>query len=613
MRSLCGLSLSEKRLSALRIQFAKANIGGTFDQYIHRQSLIARIVLTALVLVGAGLGAAASRLFHLPLAIAVASGALVLGLVGVVVCYLSVDIVLSLRVSLRKSNIDRTLPHCVPFMYALSRGGMELFSVFKEVSTRTYLFGETSTEFGRVVKSVELLGLSPLEALERLSETTPSIMLKDFVDNLVSLLKSGGSHTQYFRDVTEHYHEMVDNAQKSYVQMLGGLAETYITLFVLGPMFGLITFVVMSLTNAPLTMIYALIYLLMPLSTLGFIVLLDTLTEPYKDIAPPSRQVETHELRGIEIAPLLKGEEELLRQLEKHVQRANSMWRLKNLKRYFVDRPERTLYITFPAFLVALGILLVLRAPPYTLTDIVEFVDTPVALGVVGMMLPISVLFESKKRRTRKMEAKMPEFLRRLTSLNEVGLPLREAILGATESELGALTPLLRQMRNDLLLWGKTTSEALRRLEREIPSMMITRTMTLITKASESTSSIEEVLKIATSNFKLTHSLQTARRRETSIYVVVVYMAFLLFLLMVYVLLYYFLKEVPTSSEVVGGMSLGGAGQSQYRLLFYHATLIQGVCSGLVAGMMSEENLMSGIKHCILMLSIAIVAYSVII
>lgn len=60
-------------------------------------------------------------------------------------------------------------------------------------------------------------------------------------------------------------------------------------------------------------------------------------------------------------------------------------------------------------------------------------------------------------------------------------------------------------------------------------------------------------------------------------------------------------------------MSLGGAGQSQYRLLFYHATLIQGVCSGLVAGMMSEENLMSGIKHCILMLSIAIVAYSVII
>jgi len=611
MRSLCGLSLSEKRLSALRIQFAKANIGGTFDQYIHRQSLIARIVLTALVLVGAGLGAAASRLFHLPLAIAVASGALVLGLVGVVVCYFWVDIVLSLRVSLRKSNIDRTLPHCVPFMYALSRGGMELFSVFKEVSTRTYLFGETSTEFGRVVKSVELLGLSPLEALERLSETTPSIMLKDFVDNLVSLLKSGGSHTQYFRDVTEHYHEMVDNAQKSYVQMLGGLAETYIALFVVGPMFGLITFVVMSLTSAPLTMIYMLIYLLMPLSTLGFIVLLDTLTEPYKDIPPPSPQRETYGLEGIEIAPLLKGEEELLMQLEKHVQRANSRWRLKNLKRYFVDRPEKTLYVTFPAFLVALGILFVLRAPT-TLTDLVEFVDTPVALGVVGMMLPISVLFESKKRRARKMEAKMPEFLRRLTSLNEVGLPLREAILGATESELGALTPLLRQMRNDLLLWGRTTSEALRRLEREIPSMMIARTMTLITKASESTSSIEEVLKIATSNFKLTHSLRTARRRETSIYVVVVYMAFLLFLLMAYVLLYYFLKEVPTSSEVVGGMSLGGAGQSQYRMLFYHATLIQGVCSGLVAGMMSEENLMSGIKHCILMLSIAIVAYSVI-
>jgi len=50
-----------------------------------------------------------------------------------------------------------------------------------------------------------------------------------------------------------------------------------------------------------------------------------------------------------------------------------------------------------------------------------------------------------------------------------------------------------------------------------------------------------------------------------------------------------------------------------FKLLVYHATLIQGVFSGLLAGHMGEGSLTAGVKHVCILVIIALVAFNTVI
>ncbi|MDF1558227.1 MAG: hypothetical protein P1P80_08645 [ANME-2 cluster archaeon] len=53
-----------------------------------------------------------------------------------------------------------------------------------------------------------------------------------------------------------------------------------------------------------------------------------------------------------------------------------------------------------------------------------------------------------------------------------------------------------------------------------------------------------------------------------------------------------------------------GINIDDYIILFFHAALVQGLCSGLIAGQMGEGYVFAGLKHFILMMSIAYVAFT---
>jgi flagellar protein FlaJ len=47
-----------------------------------------------------------------------------------------------------------------------------------------------------------------------------------------------------------------------------------------------------------------------------------------------------------------------------------------------------------------------------------------------------------------------------------------------------------------------------------------------------------------------------------------------------------------------------------YTLLFFHASLIQGFCSGLVAGKMGSGSISAGVKHSVIMVLVAYVVFT---
>jgi flagellar protein FlaJ len=138
----------------------------------------------------------------------------------------------------------------------------------------------------------------------------------------------------------------------------------------------------------------------------------------------------------------------------------------------------------------------------------------------------------------------MPEFLRRLASMNEAGLTLTSSIRASLKSRLGVLDREIRRMWKDIE-WGATTSEALARFERRARTAMVTRTITLIIKANEAVSDIRRVLQIAAADAEASHRLKQNRFSNMSEYVMIIYLAFFVFLFIVYVLAAQFVAMVP--------------------------------------------------------------------
>jgi flagellar protein FlaJ len=103
------------------------------------------------------------------------------------------------------------------------------------------------------------------------------------------------------------------------------------------------------------------------------------------------------------------------------------------------------------------------------------------------------------------------------------------------------------------------------------------------------------------------------------LYLSIIYISFFVFVYILYTLSTVFLPVLPNSTitdqlATAGASSaatttLGGINVPLYKLIFLHAVLIQGLFSGLVAGMMGEGNVYSGLKHSAIMVAIGYVIF----
>ena len=167
----------------------------------------------------------------------------------------------------------------VTYMYALTKGGMSIYDVFRSLSRYTHIFGTSAEEISYIVRDMDYLGKDFISALKAAKERTPSERFKDFVDGLI-LVSSSGTINEYIKNKSEQYQDMAELANRSLLKRLDVLAEVYVTVLVAGPFFIMVTLVVLQFFRpASAQILYMLIYVIIPLATLLYIVLLDTVGE----------------------------------------------------------------------------------------------------------------------------------------------------------------------------------------------------------------------------------------------------------------------------------------------------------------------------------------------
>lgn len=518
----------------------------------------------------------------------------------------------------RATRINLLLHNAVSYMYALRRGGAQMVTIFRSISENAAIYGEVVHEFRRVVRDTDYFGYDLITALRHLQETTPSEKLQEFVQDLISVIESGGDVLAFLETRVRVYQEDARFEQKTFLSTLQMAAESYVVLFVAAPLFLIIVMVVMGfVSTAPVMQLSIVIYLLVPVGSLFFILAIDAVSIKTETVEKYTETRWLHEFDDVRVDKQA-GNEPLFRRLERYDKMKAFRSFLRHPLRAFLIEPNRTLYVTVPVAL-AYVLLTLLATPAYPDVEIlIDVLDDHLIVALLIVLLPFGIFHQLWRKKVMDLEASIPEFLHRLSGINQVGLTLAQAIQVLVKADLGVLTYEIRKIQRDID-WGASVQEALVRFEVRIRTPTIARVVTLITTASRMTGDIGEVLNIAARDAAISENLKRERRSEMFIYTAIVYLVFIVFLFVVAVIDTQFLSvlaeinALAAGDPVAGPVPLGNTPIITFERLLYHGCLIQALFSGLIAGQMGEGSLRAGVKHAAVMLIIALVVFTVVI
>ena len=271
---------------------------------------------------------------------------------------------------------------------------------------------------------------------------------------------------------------------------------------------------------------------------------------------------------------------------------------------------------------VVLGLLVALTA--FIGYFIVRLSNLPLEwdqLVIVGMMIalfPPAVVEYLDLRWQRGIDKNIPRLLREIAESGRTGLTLTRAIEVSADRDYGPLTPELKRLLAQIS-WGSTIEDAMRAFAVRARTKLAQRVATLITEVARSGGDTQEIMEQVNRHIGELQSIDRERYAQMRPYAVVVYVAFGVFLFTdVLLIRTFFTQIVELQAKVLqtgtsgAGNVFGAAGSIDIGLLkriLFHATIVQGVFGGLIAGKMSEARLGAGLKHTLLLLLITFLSF----
>ena len=241
--------------------------------------------------------------------------------------------------------------------------------------------------------------------------------------------------------------------------------------------------------------------------------------------------------------------------------------------------------------------------------------DNVLLFTIFIAIVPPGFLHQLKRRRVKRIEQYFPNFLRDVAEMNRSGMTLTKSVGTVSKGEYGDLTIEIARI-NAMLSWGISFEDALDKFADRVATPLIYRSIALINQASRAGGNVPDVLEVAAKDAYVLKMMEKDRASNMIIYVVISYMSFFVFLLVIGILSYSFIPvmaQAGISASTAGGQAekfMGVFDPELFRRLFFHASLIQGFSSGLVAGQMGEGEVIAGLKHSVILSLIAWVSFT---
>ncbi|HKV89613.1 MAG TPA: type II secretion system F family protein [Thermoplasmata archaeon] len=230
-------------------------------------------------------------------------------------------------------------------------------------------------------------------------------------------------------------------------------------------------------------------------------------------------------------------------------------------------------------------------------------------LGIAAICGPYGFVMTAKLHRIQKIEERLPDFLRDVSEAGRFGMTLPDAIIVASRGRYGLLTEEIKKMASQLE-WGVPVATALRLFEERVPTPLVKRVVSIITRANEAGGNVADVLTMVAHDTREVQLSYQSRQISMLTYVTVIYIAFYVFLVTIYIMAAVFLPQMVTAGQGISSSSLAGAGAVNLQfsfvpalfIAFLLAVIVHAVGDGIMAGVLFSGRLSEGLQHATIML-----------
>jgi len=246
--------------------------------------------------------------------------------------------------------------------------------------------------------------------------------------------------------------------------------------------------------------------------------------------------------------------------------------------------------------------------------------DVGTVFAILAGIVPLTLLQLRDVQRKDSIDRNLPLFLLALTSAVQSGANLIKAIEHTAERNMGALTPELKNLRANIS-WGMPMDEALENFANRTGTRMSRRVVILLEMAIKVGGDIANNLEMIQQHVTELQNIEKERKSSLAPYTYTIYIAFAVFIGISVILSTQFFSEIANVQDllrenVVQGQSgmfstladldIGGLDK-----ILFNMAMIQALFGGLAAGKIGSGSYVSGIKHIVIMVIMAVIAFNV--
>lgn len=246
---------------------------------------------------------------------------------------------------------------------------------------------------------------------------------------------------------------------------------------------------------------------------------------------------------------------------------------------------------------------------------------TGIVFGALFAIVPITLLHLKETQRKDNIDKNLPLFLLALSSAVQSGANLIRAIETTADRNMGPLTPELKNLRANIS-WGMPIEDAFENFASRTGTKMSRRVSTLLEMALKIGGDIRSNLEMIQQHVTDLQNLEKDRKTSLAPYTYTIYISFAVFLGISVILSSQFFSEFLVIQKMLidsPGITDGGMFSSIINMdiealnsILFNMSLIEAVFGGLAAGKIGSGNYVSGMKHIIVMIVMAVAAFALI-
>src|SRR3989337_388432 len=244
--------------------------------------------------------------------------------------------------------------------------------------------------------------------------------------------------------------------------------------------------------------------------------------------------------------------------------------------------------------------------------------DMGAVAGIIAGVMPTVTVNMRQVHRKGSIDTNLPIFLLGLRSSVVSGHSIIQGLETTADRNMGALTPELKNLRANLS-WGMPVEESFENFANRTGTKTARRVAVLLEMALKIGGDIRTNLEMIQKHVTELQNLEKERKSSLAPYTYTIYISFAVFLGIAVILSSQFFSEFAVVQKLLEKSPGAGGGEffssitnmdiEALNTVLFNMSIIEAIFGGLAAGKIGSGNYVAGIKHIIVMIVMAVVAF----